>query len=152
MRVQIIEETKTEWYIAQSLIVLSVLLTTAGFFVLNTQLYRVTNAWVPTLGASAFIFGAISATIFLYRQTTDPPRCLWRHLLGHGISILLACFNWSTALWHRLFAGWPASMAWIFDHWCNSFIQYCFLPSQWRSLSHPRSCIPSQPSDRYLFS
>jgi len=71
-RVRIIEEYKTRWNIAQSLIVLSLLLTTSGFFVLNTQLYTVANAWVPTLGAVAFIFAFIPAALFLYRQTTDP--------------------------------------------------------------------------------
>lgn len=71
-RVQIIEENKTGWYIAQSLLGLSVLLTAAGFFVLNIRLYKVANPWPHTLGATAFIFGAISGFIFLYRQTTDP--------------------------------------------------------------------------------
>ncbi len=37
-RVQIIEESKTRWNIAQSLIGLWLLLTAAGFFVLNTRL------------------------------------------------------------------------------------------------------------------
>lgn len=73
-RVQIIEDSKARWNIAQSLIGLSLLLTTIGFFVLNTRLYTVANAWVPTLGAVAFIFAFIPAALFLYRQTTDPLR------------------------------------------------------------------------------
>jgi hypothetical protein len=71
-RIQIIEQYKTRWNISQSLIGLSLLLTTIGFFVLNTRLYTVANAWIPTLGASAFIFGVISGALFIYRQTTAP--------------------------------------------------------------------------------
>jgi hypothetical protein len=71
-RVQIIEENKPRWNISQSLIGLSLLLTTIGFFVLNTRLYTVANAWVPTLGAAAFVIALIPAALFLYRQTTDP--------------------------------------------------------------------------------
>ena len=71
-RVQIVEENMTSWKITQSLTGLSLLLTAAGFFVLNTRLYTVGNAWVPTLGAAAFVIGAISGALFLYRQTTDP--------------------------------------------------------------------------------
>ena len=71
-RVQIVEENMTSWKITQSLTGLGLLLTAAGFFVLNTRLYTMGNAWVPTLGAAAMVVGAISAALFLYRQTTDP--------------------------------------------------------------------------------
>ena len=71
-RVQIVEENMTGWNITQSLTGLGILLTAAGFFVLNTRLYTMGNAWVPTLGAAAFVIGAISGALFLYRQTTDP--------------------------------------------------------------------------------
>ncbi len=71
-RIELIEQYKTRWNISQSLIGLSLLLTTAGFFVLNTLLYKLANAWVPTLGASAFIFGIILGALFIYRQTKDP--------------------------------------------------------------------------------
>jgi hypothetical protein len=71
-RIQIIEQYKTRWNISQSLIGLSLLLTTIGFFVLNTRLYTLANAWVPTLGAVAFIAALIPAVLFIYRQTTDP--------------------------------------------------------------------------------
>jgi hypothetical protein len=71
-RIQIIEQYKTRWNISQSLIGLSLLLTTIGFFVLNTRLYTLANAWVPTLGAVAFIAALIPAALFIYRQTTDP--------------------------------------------------------------------------------
>jgi hypothetical protein len=65
-RVEIIEQYKTRWNITQSLAALGILLTTAGFFVLNTRLNTVAYAWVPTLGAAAFIIGAISAVIYIY--------------------------------------------------------------------------------------
>ena len=71
-RVQIVEENMTSWKITQSLTGLGLLLTAAGFFVLNTRLYTMGNAWVPTLGAAAMVVGAISGALFLYRQTTDP--------------------------------------------------------------------------------
>jgi hypothetical protein len=71
-RVQIIEESKTRWNIAQSLIGLWLLLTAVGFAVLASRLRTMGNAWIPTLGAAAFVVGLIPAAIFLYRQTTDP--------------------------------------------------------------------------------
>jgi hypothetical protein len=71
-RIQIIEQYKTRWNISQSFIGLSLLLTTIGFFVLNTRLYTLANAWVPTLGAVAFIAALIPAALFIYCQTTDP--------------------------------------------------------------------------------
>ncbi len=71
-RIQIIEEYKMRWNISQASIGIGILLTAIGFFVLNTRLYTVANAWVPTLGAAAFIVGAISGAFFIYRQTTDP--------------------------------------------------------------------------------
>ena len=71
-RVQIIEENKTGWNIAQSLIGLFLLLTAIGFAVLALHLRTVANAWIPGLGAAAFVVGIIPGAIFLYRQTTDP--------------------------------------------------------------------------------
>jgi hypothetical protein len=71
-RVQIVEENMTSWKITQSLTGIGLLLTAVGFAVLASRLRTVGNAWVPTLGAAAMIVGAISAALFLYRQTTDP--------------------------------------------------------------------------------
>jgi hypothetical protein len=71
-RVEIIEQHKSNWNTTQSLVGLGILLTASGFFVLNTQLYTVANAWITTLGAAAFIIAAFSGAIFIYRQTTDP--------------------------------------------------------------------------------
>ena len=71
-RVQIVEENMTSWKITQSLTGIGLLLTAVGFAVLASRLRAVGNAWVPTLGAAALIVGAISAALFLYRQTTDP--------------------------------------------------------------------------------
>jgi hypothetical protein len=71
-RVQIVEEYKTSWNITQSLTGLGLLLTAVGFAVLGSRLRTAGNAWVPILGAVAFVVGAISAALFLYRQTTDP--------------------------------------------------------------------------------
>jgi hypothetical protein len=71
-RVQIVEENMTSWKITQSLTGLGLLLTAVGFAVLASRLRRMGNAWVPTLGAAAMVVGAISAALFLYRQTTDP--------------------------------------------------------------------------------
>jgi hypothetical protein len=71
-RVEIIEQHKSNWNTTQSLVGLGILLTASGFFVLNTQLYSVANAWITTLGAAAFIIAAFSGAIFIYRQTTDP--------------------------------------------------------------------------------
>ena len=71
-RVQIVEENMTSWKITQSLTGIGLLLTAVGFAVLASRLRTVGNAWVPTLGAAALVVGAISAALFLYRQTTDP--------------------------------------------------------------------------------
>jgi hypothetical protein len=71
-RLQIIEEYKSRWNISQSLVALGILITAVGFAVLASHLRTVANAWVPTLGAAAFVVGAISASFFIYRQTTDP--------------------------------------------------------------------------------
>jgi hypothetical protein len=70
-RVQIIEENKTRWYISQLSIGLFILLTAVGFVVLASHLRTVANAWIPALGAAAFVVGAISGALFLFRQTTD---------------------------------------------------------------------------------
>jgi hypothetical protein len=51
---------------------LGILLIAVGFAVLASRLRTVGNAWVPTLGAAAFVVGAISGALFPYRQTTDP--------------------------------------------------------------------------------
>ena len=66
-RVQIIEEYKTRWNIAQSLAALGILLTAAGFAVLASRLRTEVNACVPALGAAAFVVGAISGALFLDR-------------------------------------------------------------------------------------
>jgi hypothetical protein len=71
-RLQIIEEYKSRWNIAQPLIGLSLLLTTIGFAVLASQLSTEANAWVSGLGAAAFAAGTISAEVFVFHQTTDP--------------------------------------------------------------------------------
>lgn len=71
-RVEIIEQHKSNWSIGQFLVGIGISLTAAGFFVLNTRLYTVANAWITTLGAAAFIIAAFSGAIFIYRQTTDP--------------------------------------------------------------------------------
>jgi hypothetical protein len=71
-RVRIIEDHKTRWYVSQSLIAISALLTAGGFFVLNIWLYGMADPWPHTLGAGAMIIGAISGVIFVYRQTVDP--------------------------------------------------------------------------------
>ncbi len=71
-RVRIIEENKTRWNIGQSLSALGILLTAAGFAVLALHMRTLANVWVPTLGAVALVVGAISAALFIYRQTTDP--------------------------------------------------------------------------------
>ena len=71
-RVQIIGESKTRWNIAQFLNGFSLVLTAVGFAVLASGLRTVANAWIPGLGAAAFVVGLIPAAIFLYRQTTDP--------------------------------------------------------------------------------
>ena len=70
-RIQIIEENKTRWYISQLSVGLFILLTAVGFAVLASHLRTVANAWIPALGAAAFVVGAISGALFLYRQTTD---------------------------------------------------------------------------------
>ncbi len=44
----------------------------AGFVVLASRLSTLANAWIPGLGAVAFVVGTISGLLFLYRQTTDP--------------------------------------------------------------------------------
>jgi hypothetical protein len=71
-RVEIIEEAKSGWNISQSLLSLSVVLTAAGFVALAYFLNDLQNAWIPGLGAIAFVVGAITADIFIYRQTVDP--------------------------------------------------------------------------------
>lgn len=71
-RVEIIKASKTRWYVSQSLIAISALLTAGGFFVLNIWLYGMADPWPYTLGAGAMIIGAISGVIFVYRQTADP--------------------------------------------------------------------------------
>jgi hypothetical protein len=71
-RVQIIEEHKTRWYISQSLIAISALLTAVGFAVLASHMRTEANAWIPALGAAALVIAATSGEYFLYRQTTDP--------------------------------------------------------------------------------
>lgn len=71
-RIQIIAEYKTRWNFAQPLNALYILLTAVGFAVLAWRLRTVTNAWVPGLGAVAFVVGTIPGAFFLYRQTMDP--------------------------------------------------------------------------------
>jgi hypothetical protein len=71
-RLQIIEEYKSRWNIAQPLIGLSLLLTAIGFAMLASLLSTEAIAWIPGLGAAAFAAGTISAEVFVYRQTTDP--------------------------------------------------------------------------------
>lgn len=71
-RVRIIEEKRTRWITGQSLTALGVLLMAAGFAVLAFRLRAEVNALVPGLGAAAMVVAAISAALFVYRQTTDP--------------------------------------------------------------------------------
>jgi hypothetical protein len=71
-RVQSIERDKSRWNIAQLLIGLSLLLTAAGYVALASLLSTIESAWIPGLGAIAFVAGAISGDLFVYRQTIDP--------------------------------------------------------------------------------
>ncbi|MFQ5944132.1 MAG: hypothetical protein ACE5JF_11315 [Anaerolineales bacterium] len=71
-RVRIIEEHKSRWYVSQSLIAISALLTAFGFAVLASNLRTLGSAWIPIVGAAALVIAAISAEIFIYRQTIDP--------------------------------------------------------------------------------
>jgi len=71
-RLQIIDDNKIRWNIAQPLLGLGLSLTAVGFVVLAIWLSTLTNAWIPGLGAVAIVVGTISGLIFLYRQTIDP--------------------------------------------------------------------------------
>ncbi len=71
-RVQIIEESKARWNIAQSSIGLSLVLMASGFTLLAAHLRTSTNGWVAALGAGIFVAGTIAGAYFLYRQTIDP--------------------------------------------------------------------------------
>ncbi|MFQ5944584.1 MAG: hypothetical protein ACE5JF_13635 [Anaerolineales bacterium] len=73
-RVQLIEQHKTRFKVTQVSLALGFLLTTVGFVVLASELRKVGNAWIPTLGAAALVVGVISGEYFIYRQTTDPLR------------------------------------------------------------------------------
>lgn len=71
-RVEIIDASKTRWFVSQSLYAVSFVLTAGGYFVLNIWLYKQSDPWPFTLGAGAMIIGAISGVIFVYLQTTSP--------------------------------------------------------------------------------
>ena len=73
-RVQLIEKHKTRFKVTQVSLALGFLLTTVGFVVLASELRKVGNAWIPTLGAAALVVGVILGEYFIYRQTTDPLR------------------------------------------------------------------------------
>jgi hypothetical protein len=68
---ELIEQYRTRYNVAQLLNVLWVLLTAVGFVVLALHLRTAANAWVPSLGAAAFVVGSILGVVFIYRQTTD---------------------------------------------------------------------------------
>jgi hypothetical protein len=70
-RERIVEENKTRWNITQFFAGLGLLLMSIGFAVLASRLRTDGNSWIPTLGGTAIILGALSGTYFLYRQTTD---------------------------------------------------------------------------------
>ena len=71
-RAEIIEADNSSWNISQFLLGLSAILTATGFTTLAVNLRGLANAWIPTSGAAAIVVGAVSAVIFIYRQTTDP--------------------------------------------------------------------------------
>jgi hypothetical protein len=70
-RERIVDENKTRWNITQSLAGIGLLLIAIGFSVLASRLRTEANAWIPTLGGAALVFGTLSGIYFLYRQTTD---------------------------------------------------------------------------------
>jgi hypothetical protein len=71
-RLQITETYKTHWLFNRAWAILYILLTTSGFAVLASTLRTPGKAWVPVLGAAAYVIGSISGTISLFFQTIDP--------------------------------------------------------------------------------
>ncbi len=81
-RVRIIEEHKTRFNVTQISLALGFLLTSVGFVVLASELRKVGDAWIPTLGAAALVVGVVSGEYFIYRQTTDPLLAYAGHYSG----------------------------------------------------------------------
>lgn len=71
-RVSIIEVNRAHWDVSQLFFGLGIGLPAVGFLLLAFHLHGVQRQWLIYAGASAFILGALSGVIFIYRQTSDP--------------------------------------------------------------------------------
>ena len=71
-RLRIIEEHRSRWMASQALGSLAILLLAAGFSLLALKLRSDSVEWMPVVGATAIVAGALSGLYFLYLQTVDP--------------------------------------------------------------------------------
>lgn len=71
-RVSIIEANRTRWNVSQLLFGLGIGLPAVGFLLLTLHLHDIQRQWAIYAGAAAFILGALSGVIFVFRQTSDP--------------------------------------------------------------------------------
>lgn len=71
-RVSIIEASRTRWNLSQLFFGLGIGLPAVGFLLLTLHLHGIQRQWLIYAGAAAFVLGALSGVIFVYRQTSDP--------------------------------------------------------------------------------
>jgi len=94
-RLQIIDDERARFLLAQVLWALMLAIPAAGFVLVSRQI-TVPLAWLPTLAALAIVVGAAGGIVFVVLQTADPLRfwlnggAAWVSLLSAWLIILAA--------------------------------------------------------------